>query len=518
MRDFVAILDGAYKISHGLVPHVDFSVPHGAWPLYQAVPVLYLLHRIQPLLLYQFVGWLSILPAAIPIAMRQPKPAQAVAVIAFVAVATLVPCVVEYFDSELAYYGGYNRLGDAFLFLTLVWTLTPLTPSWPQVLLVAYLLFVLLATKVTFFVAAVSILVVYGVLTPVMRPLLWKSLLVLFGVLLIVQFSTGMVVAYLHDVRAMAAVNEGGYAHVALTTAVRNLAPVLAAAALIVATLPSSVATKRRNIALGVLRRPVAVGRLYRVPVLILVAVILTVLVESQSTGSLGFAILAAFSIALLPLARRSRAFGIAASVALLITSISPWISSALFNVLSVVTAQMPHAIKDAAVELEVPRTVTVPATVAIADDYANIWLAEANSQAPLVLGTAWMEVAVAADSALFVAQVRLIDEAIAVSKQQNLVPPSSHTMTIGDVDYFTRVLGTKPAEGIALWHNRRTFLRPSIETVRSYLHEVDVAFAPLCAQSEGDVYIVESFAPVLKLDFDRHPLTKCWDLWVRRH
>ncbi len=518
MRDFVAILDGAYKISHGLVPHVDFAVPHGAWPLYQAVPVLYLLHRMQPLLLYQFVGWLSILPVAIPIAMRQPKPGRAVAVIAFVAVAALVPCVIEYSDSELAYYGGYNRLGDALLFLTLVWTLTPLTPSWPQVLLIAYLLFLLLATKVTFFVAAISILVVYGVLTPVMRPLLWKSLLVLVVVLLIVQFSTGMVVAYLHDVRAMAAVNQGGYAHVALTTAVRNLAPVLAAAALIVATLPPSVATKQRNIGLGVLRRPVAVGRLYRVPILILVAVILTILVESQSTGGLGFATLAAFSVAFLPLARKSRTFGIAASVALLITSVSPWISTVLFNGLSLVTAQMPRAIKDASVELEVPHTVTVPATSAVAEDYAHIWLAEADPEAPLTLGTAWMEVAVAADSALFVAQVRLIDEAIAVSKQKNLISPSSHTMTIGDVDYFTRVLGTKPAEGIALWHNRRTFLRPSTDKVRTYLHEVDVAFAPLCAQSEGDLYIVETFAPVLKLDFDRHSLTRCWDLWVRRH
>jgi hypothetical protein len=90
--------------------------------------------------------------------------------------------------------------------------------------------------------------------------------------------------------------------------------------------------------------------------------------------------------------------------------------------------------------------------------------------------------------------------------------------MTIGDVDYFTRVLGTKPAEGIALWHNRRTFLRPTSDEVRTYLHQVDVAFAPLCAQSEGDVYIVETFVPVLKLDFDRHSLTRCWDLWVRHH
>jgi hypothetical protein len=61
MRDFGGILDGAYKISQGLIPYVDFAGPHGAWPLYQAIPVLYLLQRVQPLALYQFIGWLSIL-------------------------------------------------------------------------------------------------------------------------------------------------------------------------------------------------------------------------------------------------------------------------------------------------------------------------------------------------------------------------------------------------------------------------------------------------------------------------
>jgi hypothetical protein len=254
------------------------------------------------------------------------------------------------------------------------------------------------------------------------------------------------------------------------------------------------------------------------VPILIVVAAILAVLVESQSTGGLGFAFLAAFSIASLPLTRKSRTFGIAASVTLLVTSTSPWISNVVFHGLSVVTAQLPRAMKDPSVELEIPRTVTVPTTAAVAMDYAHIWLAEADPEAPLKLGTAWMEVAEAADSALFVGQVRLIDDAIAVARQRNLVSPLSHTMTIGDVDYFTRVLGTKPAVGIALWHNRRTFLRPSTDEVRKYMHDVDVAFAPHCGQSEGDVYIVESFAPVLRIDFDRQPLTRCWDLWVRRH
>ena len=96
MRDFVGILDGAYKISQGLIPHVDFAVPHGAWPLYQAVPVLWLLHRVQPLALYQVIGWLSILPAAIPIALRQSDSWRAVAVLAFVALATLIPCTNDY--------------------------------------------------------------------------------------------------------------------------------------------------------------------------------------------------------------------------------------------------------------------------------------------------------------------------------------------------------------------------------------------------------------------------------------
>jgi hypothetical protein len=88
--------------------------------------------------------------------------------------------------------------------------------------------------------------------------------------------------------------------------------------------------------------------------------------------------------------------------------------------------------------------------------------------------------------------------------------------MTIGDVDYFTRVLATKSARGIALWHNRRTFMRPSSDKVRIYLHDVDAAFAPHCGQSEGDIYIVDSFLPALEADFDRQPLTRCWDLWLR--
>ena len=53
----------------------------------------------------------------------------------------------------------------------------------------------------------------------------------------------------------------------------------------------------------------------------------------------------------------------------------------------------MPHAIKDASVELEIPQHRHSPATAAIAEDYGNIWLAEANPEAPLTLGTAWMEV-----------------------------------------------------------------------------------------------------------------------------
>ena len=518
MRDFVGILDGAYKISQGLIPHVDFAVPHGAWPLYQAIPVLYLLHRVQPLALYQFIGWLSILPAAIPIAMRQSDSWRAVAVLAFVALATLIPCTNDYnYDGELSYHAAYNRLGTAFLFLTLVWVLKPVRPSWRQALLVAYMLFMLLATKITFFVAGLVVLVVYGALTPFIRSVLWRSVLILAGTLLAIESTTGMVSAYLHDIRAMAATNQGGAVRFALNTAVRYLAALLAAAALLVAVLPSAKAIKVRNSGLTFLRRPLALGRLYRAPILIVLVVILTVIVESQNTGSLGFALLAALPIGALPLARRSPAFGLAAIVAVSITAVSPWISNVVFRSLSVITAQLPRGFKDAAVERVIPLTVTVPHTSAIAVDYADIWQAEADPDNHLSLGTAWLEIAASADSAYFVAQVRLIDEAITVAQRMNLVSASAHTMTIGDVDYFTRVLGTRSAEGIALWHNQRTFVRPSTDKVRAYLRDVDLAFAPHCAQTEGDVYIVESFVPALRIDFDRHPLTKCWDAWLRR-
>ena len=339
MRDFVAILDGAYKISHGLVPHVDFAVPHGAWPLYQAVPVLYLLHRIQPLLLYQFVGWLSILPAAIPIAMRQPKPGRAVAVIAFVAVAALVPCVVEYSDSELAYYGGYNRLGDGFLFLNSC--------------LDANAAHTLLAAGAAGRIPAVS---ASGDQSHVFCRRLFNS-----GCLRRADAGHAPVAVEeptcsgrcppdrpVHDRNGgglpTRRQGDGGSeprrampGHVALTTVVRNIAPVLAAVALIVATLPPSVATKQRNIGLGDFvapgcsRSPLPGAKVLMHPrrgdpdssrrkpetpgVWVSRSWPLSPSRSFLSPGSLG-------------------TFGIAASVALLITSISLWITSVLFHVL----------------------------------------------------------------------------------------------------------------------------------------------------------------------------------------
>ena len=60
----------------------------------------------------------------------------------------------------------------------------PVRPSWRQTLLVAYMLFMLLATKITFFVAGLAVVVVYGALTPFIRPVLWRSALILAGTLL----------------------------------------------------------------------------------------------------------------------------------------------------------------------------------------------------------------------------------------------------------------------------------------------------------------------------------------------
>ena len=515
MRDFIAILDGAYKISQGLVPHVDFALPHGALPLYQAVPVLPLMHRIQPLALYQAIGWLIVLPAVAPIAAAQSDLWRTLAVLAFVAVGSLVPCVLLFnWETELSYYAGYNRLGTVLLFLTVVWALTLVRPSWGQVFVVAYLLFLLLATKITFFVAAVAILVVHGVLTPVMRSVLARACLVLIAVIAAIQLMDGMTLGYLRDIVAMVRVNAGGSAHLAVTTAMHYLPALLATGALILATVPGPIEPVSRSTThRTLLMRVIATGRSYRLPILLGVTAILAVLVESQNTGGLGFAVLVAFCIGRLP----ARQFTLAASVALAVTATLPWLSNAAFLGMSVATAQIVRAVKDPAIERLIPRTTVAPMSEAIADDYTTIWQAEADPDRPLRLGMAWLKVAQLRDSALFVAQAHLIDEAIDVAEQRHLIARSQRTMTIGDVDYFTRVLGSRSAEGIALWQNPRTFVRPPIDVLRAYLRGVDVAFAPHCGLSDDDFYVVESFIPALEVDFAREPLTRCWDVWHRR-
>jgi len=49
------------------------------------------------------------------------------------------------------------------------------------------------------------------------------------------------------------------------------------------------------------------------------------------------------------------------------------------------------------------------------------------------------------------------------------------------------------------------------------YLASVDGVFAPLCPLDEKAGQIRKSFEPVLASEFERIPLTACWEAYVRR-
>jgi hypothetical protein len=238
--------------------------------------------------------------------------------------------------------------------------------------------------------------------------------------------------------------------------------------------------------------------------------------VESQNTGSIGLAVLFAFPISALPLRRVSLRFGLAASVALAVASVSPWMTVVVYRTLSVVGKQLPGSVEEPALSRLLPYTVVEARASDIATDYFHIWTAAANPSTGFALGATWLDANAYNDIGLFLAQARLIDEALMVAHARGIAPPSSHVITVGDVDYMGYLLHATPVKGIALWHNTRTFRAPSLEQMRHYLRQVEVAFEPRCGLSIGDLYIVNAFMPALQIDFRREQLTECWHVWLR--
>lgn len=506
--DFIAILDGGYRIEQGQWPHIDFAVPHGAWPLLQGWIALELHPWLVPFLTYQMTQWLTVLPIAVYVAAIQQTRFRAVSVLAIAAVATLIPYVIEAENiAGFSYYAGYNRLTTALLFLVFVWAQTPRRLAWADSVLVVAMLFVLLATKITGFVVGLGLVSIAALLSPVKRAILLRAFCLLALILVALEIATGLPLAYLSDIRAMLAVNKGGLAYFAGSLAIRALPAVIAAAALCLSV------CNRADLALSrvAIVHPIALLRSRRALLMMIAVFAGTIAAESQNTGSLLLA--ASIAVAFWPLSQRhtSAAFVRAAKVGLVVAVLTPWWGSIVHRGFIVATREARQLVSEPGFAILLPGTMATESDSHIAGDLVGVW----NSPAPplsLLAGAADVE------PAAVVALVRTIDEAATEAVRRGLVTPDTRVMTVAGIDFFARRLGARSPSGTNLWQDlERTFGARSVEELRDYLRNVDAAFMRRCEVDPVYIRLNALFEPAFHPDFVRVDLTSCWSIWSRQ-
>ncbi len=507
--DFVAILDGGYRISQGQWPHIDFAVPHGAWPLVQGWLALKLAPVWAPFLTYQATQWLTVLPAALYLAAGQPTPLRACALLIVVAVATLVPYVFDFLSLPgLDYFAGYNRLNTALLFLVFIWAAGPRRRTWADTFVISFLLFAMLMTKIPGFIVAVGVVAVVACLSSVKRTLALRAAALLIGVLILLQVTTALPGAYFTDIRAMLAINKGGIVYALLSTAMKSAEALVALVLLFLSVLPRRKTTDASPRGARVL----VWLRAQRAPLLVIVMTVAAFAMESQAFGSL--LLVAVSALLFVPLPRRAGWFVTlpVARAAIVFAILGPWFGGALYNGMTVAMRQIPQNTPDVSLQRLLPHTVTTRENLVLAAERQRV-SAQADPPNNLLVAQSPQIYAYA-----FVALVQSVDAAANAAQRQGFVGAGTSVMTVGEVDYFARILGARSPKGINLWqHVGRTFDTPPVSELRHYLRNVSAAFMRRCDDDETFSTLNGIFQPALEADFVRHDLTPCWAVWTRK-
>ena len=135
--DFLFLLDGAYRISIGQVPHVDFVSPVGPASLYLTFAAEKLLPGANPFASLHALAFLLTLPALAMLARRFRSGAETTGALALLAVIMLVPFTLDRTHlSEISYFASYNRFASGLLFLVVSGTscqrVAPTDCCWPS--------------------------------------------------------------------------------------------------------------------------------------------------------------------------------------------------------------------------------------------------------------------------------------------------------------------------------------------------------------------------------------------------
>lgn len=506
--DFLFVLDGAYRISLGQMPHVDFASPIGALSLYLTFTAETLFAGGNAFVGLHVLVWLLLLAPMAALAPRFGSTGAFLAGFGLLALIVLVPMTLDSTHlSEISYFASYNRFATGLLFLVGLWFVLP--KSRHDWLLLAYVLLLLFFLKITAAAVAVGLLLAATVLGRCN----WRCAAWAFAAfalaLLGVQATTGLVSAYLADIAAMSALNKGGAVYALFFTGFRNWLALAMTAALALAAIAAAARQASRA-----RRGPVAAvttllsQEAFAVDAVLLVAAAL--LAESQNTGGLG--LIAAAAVFFHPAAWGPRK----TFTALMMAAICfPVLDIAVKRPLTALTRERPAAPEQALAEL-IPGTRVPLSTYEGSRLFARIareWLPLARqveaarffltpdptSNAPAIQ-LAWATGAV---------------EAAHVFDQRGYRSRATHYATLAFADPFARLLHLTPATGTVLaMEIGRTIPAFSPEQARAYLGSADGVFVDTCDIPDNGIGL--AFEPVLQSDFERLPLTDCWDFYAR--
>ena len=509
--DFVFVLDGAYRIGLGQVPHVDFASPIGALTLYLA----YLAERVfpggQPFIGMHALAWLMMVPPFAVIASRIRSGWGFAASFAVLALVVLVPYTLDpTMLSEISYFATYNRFATAILFLAGLWYVLPKARG--DGVLLGYLLTALIFIKITAAIAMAG-LVVSAVLLGRARPAALFAMLFVAGATMgLVELATGgLVSGYLHNIVSMSALNRGGAPYRLASSAARNWLPVVVTITIVV------LAARELDFAAAV-RRPLnfvrdALAReAFAVDAALLVAVALAA--ESQNTGGVG--LIAAAAALVHPSLHVTRGWRLAAAAVLGATLVLPLADVVEKRVVSTLVRERQGTIDHGFAKF-LPGMRVPAATLAgsrLMTRLQSEWLPYLDeldgNGFDLDGDPASTSPATRAAWAVSVA------EAGANFQRLGYATKAQRYTTIDFAESFPRLLGLTPARGTTLAMDfGRTVPAYSVAEASAYLAAADGVFFRTCILPGANTNPA-TFRTVLEREFTRHTLHPCWDFYSR--
>ncbi len=503
--DFIFIQDGAYRISLGQIPHIDFNSPIGSLAFYLANWGEALFPFSNAFVSLHIVTWLVFLPVFMALAPRFRSLKEFVCAFLLLPLITLVPMTLDQTHlSEICYFATYNRFATALLFLAGLWYMLP--KSRFDAILLAYLLSLLFFLKITAFLVVCGILLASVILGRSRWATILGGICLFWALLIGLELQSGFISAYIGDIRSMLSVNQDGIFYKLFYTAFTYwLAGGIVAFIGLAALARFLFSRKERALSWSA----IICDEAYAIDTILLMAA--AFMAESQNTGGLGL------------IAGIACLFGPAAWERHKVTS-ALLLAATLFPVADmVVHRSMKMLVREKQPAIEQKLDALIPGTrVPLPTDEGSQLLGQLIEQQrdrirSLQTDRFFLTYDPTSNApAANLAQLYGILDAARIFRDKGLGAKTQHTTTISFSDPFGRLLGLTPAKHTTLVMDMgRTVPEPSLEEARAYLASADGVFADLCDVTDGNM--MPYYLGALEQDFKKTNLNSCWDFYTRR-